>query len=274
MSEIKDRACAIAQDLMPLQLDGLCSEESRSFISEHIRGCEKCRLLYEEMQTSVTAPVSSSEKPLLGFRRFMHTRTRKTVLLTALIIITAIATLTGLYVGLWADKSHPLPLKLYDVSLWQTTDGYVFLDYDFDGTDFGYNGGISSSYGPDENGRMIVYTYASSSLIPERMKTDLRHVITGYYLYEGQLYEARGYSDGSFYSLVLDGPIDEVRQGTNEEYRVIYRAGGSIPVCSEEMQQYISEYLTDDIYYRRSWKDPASISLQPDEILVNTELSE
>ena len=274
MSEIKNRACAIAQDLMPLQLDGVCSEESRDFITEHIQGCEKCRLLYEKMRTSVTTPVPNSEQPLIGFRHFMHTRTRKTVLLTALIIIAAVVILSGLYVGLWADKSHPLPLKLYDVSLQQTADGYVFLDYDFDGTDIGYKGGIASSYGPDENGRMTVYTYASSSLIPERMKTGLRHVITGYYLYEGKLYEARGYSDGTSYSLVLDGPIDEVRQGTDKEYRVIYRAGDSIPFCDEEMQQYISEYLMDDIYYRRSWKDPVSISLQPDEILVNTELFE
>lgn len=274
MSEIKDRACAIAQDLMPLQLDGVCSEESRNFLTEHMQGCEKCRLLYEEMQASVTAPVPASEQPLIGFRRFMHTRTRKTILLTALIIIAAFVVLSGLYIGLWADKSHPLPLKLYDVSLRQTTDGYVFLDYDFGGTDIGYNGGISSSCGPDENGRMIMYTHVSSSLIPERMKTGLRHVITGYYLHEGQLYEARGYSDGTLYSLVLNGPIDEMRQGTDKEYRVIYRAGDSIPFCDEEMQQYISEYLMDDIYYRRSWKNPATISLQPDEILVNTELSE
>ena len=34
--------CDIVQDLLPLYLDGICSEGSRKFVEEHISECEKC----------------------------------------------------------------------------------------------------------------------------------------------------------------------------------------------------------------------------------------
>lgn len=41
--------CNIIQDLIPLYIDGCCSEESRQTVKEHIESCRQCRKLHEDM---------------------------------------------------------------------------------------------------------------------------------------------------------------------------------------------------------------------------------
>lgn len=42
--------CDIIQDLLPLYLDGVCSEESKRAVEEHLPECSACRELYDAMQ--------------------------------------------------------------------------------------------------------------------------------------------------------------------------------------------------------------------------------
>lgn len=42
--------CGVIQDLIPLYLDGVCSEDSRNNVEEHIAGCDACRQLCESMK--------------------------------------------------------------------------------------------------------------------------------------------------------------------------------------------------------------------------------
>ena len=48
--------CDMIKDLIPLYSEGLCSEESRKAIEEHIKTCESCRLLYEQLPLPKTTP--------------------------------------------------------------------------------------------------------------------------------------------------------------------------------------------------------------------------
>ena len=41
------RNCDIAQDLIPLEVDGVCTEGSKESLQEHIAQCDGCRRLYE-----------------------------------------------------------------------------------------------------------------------------------------------------------------------------------------------------------------------------------
>lgn len=43
--------CEIVEDLIPLYIDGCCSEESRKIVTEHTQHCAGCRKLLEEMKT-------------------------------------------------------------------------------------------------------------------------------------------------------------------------------------------------------------------------------
>ncbi len=47
--------CGVVEDLLPLYLDGMCGDESRQLIEEHLADCEDCRSLYESLKVE-TAP--------------------------------------------------------------------------------------------------------------------------------------------------------------------------------------------------------------------------
>lgn len=44
---MKEKECAIVQDLLVLYEDNVLHEESRQMVEEHIRGCEECMKIYE-----------------------------------------------------------------------------------------------------------------------------------------------------------------------------------------------------------------------------------
>lgn len=45
--------CDIIKDLIPLYIDGVCSDESRYAIETHLTKCESCKALYEAMSAPV-----------------------------------------------------------------------------------------------------------------------------------------------------------------------------------------------------------------------------
>lgn len=42
--------CEIIKDLIPLYIDGCCSEESERVVEEHLKDCSECKKLFEEMK--------------------------------------------------------------------------------------------------------------------------------------------------------------------------------------------------------------------------------
>ena len=51
--------CEIVRDLLPLYADGLCSEESRRAVEEHLKSCEACRKLLPENSAETGSPSES-----------------------------------------------------------------------------------------------------------------------------------------------------------------------------------------------------------------------
>ena len=57
--------CDIIQDLLPLYCDGVCSEESRKAVEEHLQNCENCKKELDIMNTNiVTVPVHTNDKKI------------------------------------------------------------------------------------------------------------------------------------------------------------------------------------------------------------------
>ena len=54
--------CDIVKDLIPLYIDGCCSEESSKIVEEHIRDCGDCKKLLDDMKTPSDI-VTVSETP-------------------------------------------------------------------------------------------------------------------------------------------------------------------------------------------------------------------
>ena len=57
-----NKNCALVRDLMPLYLDGVCSDESGRVVEDHLKECSDCRDLYGRMQSYELETVVHNEK--------------------------------------------------------------------------------------------------------------------------------------------------------------------------------------------------------------------
>lgn len=71
---MKTKQCEVIQDLLPLYIDNICSEESRHMVSEHLKGCAECKRLYENMTKSEARGL---EGPELDSQRAFSAISRK-----------------------------------------------------------------------------------------------------------------------------------------------------------------------------------------------------
>lgn len=97
--------CAVIQDLLPLYIDGVCSEESRKIIDEHLPECTACRQMLAEMQASeqesnLQADVHAA-KALEGIKKRINSRMMRILIGAAL----AVALVAG---GIFILFSEPL----------------------------------------------------------------------------------------------------------------------------------------------------------------------
>ena len=61
-NERKYNVCEIADDLLPLYVDGACSNGSREFIEDHVKECENCRNALARMQSCGSETALRREK--------------------------------------------------------------------------------------------------------------------------------------------------------------------------------------------------------------------
>ena len=62
-------SCRVAEDLLPLYHDEVCSAESRALVEEHLAECEACRDLLRKMDGEVKVNQKKDDmKPLAGIR--------------------------------------------------------------------------------------------------------------------------------------------------------------------------------------------------------------
>lgn len=55
-------SCEIIKDLLPLYYDGVCSDESKAAVEEHLAGCEGCKAELQSMNSVL--PVDNMEQNL------------------------------------------------------------------------------------------------------------------------------------------------------------------------------------------------------------------
>ena len=61
------KQCEIVQDLLPLYVDGVCSEASAELVKGHVEACEACRTVYEKLtETQYEDSLQSEEKAVMA----------------------------------------------------------------------------------------------------------------------------------------------------------------------------------------------------------------
>ena len=61
--------CNVIQDLMMLYVDNCCCDESKTIVEEHIKSCENCRKVFDEMQGDLSIKTVPEEKNIKKFSR-------------------------------------------------------------------------------------------------------------------------------------------------------------------------------------------------------------
>lgn len=84
--------CNLIQDLLPLYLDGVCSEESKTVVEQHLIKCPNCRKYYSAMCESdeiiIMPPNAEREiQKATSFQSVKKTLFRKQILIAAVSII-------------------------------------------------------------------------------------------------------------------------------------------------------------------------------------------
>ncbi len=68
--------CEIITDLLPLYIDGVCGEETKGYVKEHLETCDSCSQKYRYMTADVAEPpmsLTEDEKRIKrGIRRLRH----------------------------------------------------------------------------------------------------------------------------------------------------------------------------------------------------------
>ena len=92
--------CDIVKDLIPLYIDGCCSEESEKAVEEHIRNCSDCKKLLEDMKSSSDI-ITVSETP----KKFSKLNDWKASVLQSVLLFFSFALIT---IGVALEAKTPL----------------------------------------------------------------------------------------------------------------------------------------------------------------------
>ena len=100
-------SCEIIKDLLPIYIDEVCSDETRSLIATHLKGCSECKSELQKIER--TLPINNVRQNLneaeaiinlsKRWRRGMKKSVIKGIII-ALVTILLIALLLHLFIGI------------------------------------------------------------------------------------------------------------------------------------------------------------------------------
>lgn len=97
-----NKDCEIIKDLIPLYVDGVCSEESKAKVEEHIEHCPDCLMTVERMKSHLVLPMEDSSG-VKGFKKFVNKKIRGRALAVILIFVLLWILLNWAITCRWAE---------------------------------------------------------------------------------------------------------------------------------------------------------------------------
>ncbi len=103
--------CDIVKDLLPLYIDGCCSEESEKAVEEHIKNCDACKKLFEDM--SAPCDITEASQPLVKFTKLNEW---KASVLQSVSLFLSFAMITvGVYLEAYTASGLTNSLSAYNI---------------------------------------------------------------------------------------------------------------------------------------------------------------
>lgn len=133
--------CAVINDLLPLYVDDVLSKESRELVEEHIKECESCRKMLENMKGKMNIPVNKElrmdeTKSLKGLKKIVTRYKWLTVVFAAVALIA----IMFLAVYIMNHTTADVPYDGSNITLEEREDGYYIHYHDRGGIMFSAGG--------------------------------------------------------------------------------------------------------------------------------------
>ena len=94
--------CNIVRDLLPLYIDGLCSEDTCRLLEKHLAECKLCKELYEELDAEINMSVQKEDwekdiMPLKKIRGKLHRKSAGVIFWSSLFVLLLCVTIILAY---------------------------------------------------------------------------------------------------------------------------------------------------------------------------------
>ena len=224
------RECGMIRDLMPLVLDEVSSEMSKETVLRHVRTCSECNAFFgqlkKDMPTKTVREIESEHKLFAEatskLKRQKHLRTLMNVLLGICIACTVLLSGAFGYDRL-SKATRPIGLDEYNILLSEMKDGTIVVTADYKGRTEQLDATKQIVGEVDETtGEQITVLYIG-------MEKFLLSREIGRPMQNGSLMRIRSPRQSNY---------DEIRQGTHDQFTVLWKSDDPIPAASEEMEQY------------------------------------
>ena len=94
-----DKQCEIVQDLLPLYVDGACSESSAAMVKEHLESCPECKTLYEKLCSDTGEGSLKAEMVGVVAKHEKKVKKKRLLTIVASVLITIVLIFT--VINLW-----------------------------------------------------------------------------------------------------------------------------------------------------------------------------
>lgn len=116
-------SCKMAEDLLPLYLDEVCSEDSKAALREHLDSCEACREKLNRMRSQEPVPdITEKKMEMLSYAKKVRKHRIRTVIFAVCVMILAAIILEILCLTAW-DLDRIANPTIYEVEegVWNLT---------------------------------------------------------------------------------------------------------------------------------------------------------
>ncbi|QSB09560.1 zf-HC2 domain-containing protein [Lysinibacillus fusiformis] len=112
MKEIK---CTIIQDILPLYIDGVVSQDTKEMVDQHLQHCEKCQKEYETMKRNLYIPAENKAPIIQKINK--KWRKKKVIISFASIFATAIILLGAYLLIFYYERVIPYSKELFKIEM-------------------------------------------------------------------------------------------------------------------------------------------------------------
>ncbi|MCJ8012989.1 zf-HC2 domain-containing protein [Paenibacillus sp. KQZ6P-2] len=222
--------CEIINDLLPLYIDNVCSEESRRLVEEHLASCSSCTYEAQKFQSEIALSRvnfvnnQSEVKVLQSISNFWN-KTRTKAFMKGLLVASLLFVIFILgYIGLFRWNIIPVPMNVVEIKdVSQLADGRIA--YHVQLTD-GYDLNVIK-HKLDEDGNMYIMPYRT--IIKKKPITDVG-LHNMYYLSdpaENNAWQAKWGDNIEMRALYF---------GTKDDNILIWKKGMNLPAASKQIE--------------------------------------